>query len=486
VHFLKHDTVKGIIDAGLIVIVVFSPLAFGSVHIWAYTLMELIVCSLLILWAAQQVLFPAQWEGIEGNQELAPVYASFILFFGFVLFQIIPLPPQIVRFLSPKAFELYSQTIPGYEKGALWRSLSIYPHATRITLIKCIAYAGVFFLITQDIREGKRIKRLVIALMCAGSFEAIYGLYSYFGKNYSIFGFSKIHMTGPATGTFVNRNHFAGYLGMIVFISIGYLLSKVPVKIRKEYGLKQGLINLFNSAKTPESGIVLIMIITMILGIVFSLSRMGVFSFVVSILLLILLALLHKQRRIVSLIFIIFALALSVSLWYGLDPLIERYHQSAGSYINRAVVWEATWRLIKDFPVTGSGLGTYADIFQRYKPKDFSHLLLIYDHAHNDYLEIVSEVGMIGILPILFGGIYLLVVLFKKWNGSENGFSRQISLGGIGAMFYILLHSLTDFNMHIPANAMTLFIIMGIAHFKTNVEYRMSNHECRRTRKNEC
>lgn len=463
-NFPRRDISKGIIDAGLILIILFSPLAFGSVHIWAYTLLELIVFSLLILWAARQVLFPHNMEDVGGTKELAPVYVSLIIFLGFVLLQIIPFPPQVVRFFSPRAFELYNLAIPGYEKGTLWRGLSIYPHASTIALIKYVTYAGVFFLITQDIRERKRINRLIIALICAGSFEAIYGLYGYFSRNYSIFGFSKIHMPGPATGTYVNRNHFAGYLGMIVFISIGYLLSKVRVKPRQDYGCRQWLVNLFNSAKTPESGLVLIMIITMILGIVFSLSRMGVFSFVVSLLLVIFFALINKQRRVVSLVFIIFALGLSASLWYGLDPLIDRYYQSTESYINRAVVWESTWRLIKDYPVTGSGLGTYESIFQRYKPRDFSHHLLIYDHAHNDYLEIASEVGIIGILPLLFGGIYFLIVLFKKWSRSENGLSKQISLGGIGAMLYILLHGLTDFNMHIPANAMTLCIIMGLTY----------------------
>ncbi|MGA1795429.1 MAG: O-antigen ligase family protein [bacterium] len=462
--FLTRDIRKGIIDAGLILIILFSPLAFGSVHIWAYTLVELIVFCLLILWAARKVLSPHDMDDVGGTRELTPVYISFIIFFSFVLLQIIPVPPQVIRFFSPRAFDLYSMAIPGYEKDALWRGLSIYPHASTIALIKYAAYAGVFFLVTQDIRERKRINRLVMAMICAGSFEAIYGLYGYFSKNYSIFGFSRIHMPGPATGTYVNRNHFAGYLGMIVFVGIGYLLSTMPMKIRQDRGWRHRLVSLFNSAKTPERGLVLIMIITMILGIIFSLSRMGVFSFVVSLLLMIFLALVNRQRRMVSIIFIIFALGLSASLWYGLDPLIDRYHHTAESYINRAVVWESTRRLIEDYPVTGSGLGTYESIFQRYKPRDFSHHLLIYDHAHNDYLEILSEVGIIGILPLLFGGIYFLMLLFKKWIKSENGLSTQISLGGIGAMLYILLHSLTDFNMHIPANAMTLCIIMGLSY----------------------
>ncbi len=449
------------IDAGLIFIAVFAPLAFGSVHIWAYTLIEVIVFSLLIIWAVKHLLF----SPINSTQgELIPLYICFGIFTIAVCLQIIPLPPHIIRLLSPRAYELYTQAIPGYEKATIWRSISIYPHASKISLVKFISYIGIFFLITQEIREKKRIKRLIGALVLIGFFEALYGLYGYFSKNHFIFGFRKIYGTGSATGTYVNRNHFAGYLGMIVFISIGYFLSKIPGRVREEYAFKQRLIDFLNTAKASESGVLLIMIITMILGIIFSLSRMGVFSFVFALLLIVFLAILNRQKKLRNVIFIIFSLALITSLWYGLNPLVERYYSSASAFFDRAGIWETTGKVIKDFPLTGSGLGTYETVLQRYKPRDLKHHLLIFDHAHNDYLEIISEVGIIGIVPLLLAGIYFFILILKKWAQRKNSFSKGVSLGGMGAMSYICLHSLTDFNMYIPANAITLFIIMALTY----------------------
>ena len=137
----------------------------------------------------------------------------------------------------------------------------------------------------------------------------------------------------------------------------------------------------------------------------------------------------------------------------------------AGSFFSdRAVVWEATCELIKDFPLTGAGLGTYKTVFQRYKQEDFDYRLSIYDHAHNDYLEIIAEVGIIGIIPLFFGILYFIIVILKKWAKTKNPFSKGISLGGVGAMAYISLHSLMDFNLHIPSNAMIFCIIMALTY----------------------
>ncbi|MGA1825691.1 MAG: O-antigen ligase family protein [bacterium] len=464
---MNHNRIiRSIIDGGLIFIVVFAPLAFGAVHIWAYTMVVLLVFFILILCIVTNYLFAQEREAVV-EKELLPVYSAFALFLVTVCFQIVPLPPNIIRLLSPQAHKIYSMAIPGYDKSIILRSLSIYPYATKIYLVKFISYMGIFFLITIEIREIARIKRILIALILVGFFEALYGLYGYFSKNYSIFGFAKLFCSGPATGTFVNRNHFAGFLGMTVFVCIGYLLSKTSMRSRASYGFmqfQQRIIDFLNTARASESGLLLIIIITMIIGIVFSLSRMGVFSFVVALLIISFLTILDRQKKLIAIIFLVFSLALATSLWYGIDPLVDRYYTAGTFFSGRAVVWEATCELIKDFPLIGTGLGTYKTVFQRYKPEDFDYRLLLYDHAHNDYLEMISEVGIIGIIPLFWGNLSFLLLILKKWAKTKNAFSKGISLGGVGALSYISLHSLMDFNLHIPANAMIFFIIMALTY----------------------
>lgn len=463
-----------IIDTGLVFLVVFTPLAFGSVHIWAYTLMELTVFSLLIIWALK-VLFLSRLKIDTG---LIPVYLSFFIFLLIVYLQTVALPPAAVRSLSPEAYRLYSLVIPGYEKAAVtgnyWRSLSIYAYATKTGLIKFISYTGIFFLITHEIREEKRIRRIIFALVLAGAFEALYGLYGYFNKDPYIFGFRKIYDVDSATGTYVNRNHFAGFLGIVTPVGIGYLLyllSRASGRTRDGYGLKQHLIDFFATPKAIEGGLVLIMVITMIAGISLSLSRMGVFSFIVAVLFMLFISVLNRQKKLASIFFVIVALGFITSLWYGLAPLKGRYHETSKNFAEgRLPVWKATTRLIKDFPLTGTGIGTYETVFQRYTPRGYAGGPLRYKHAHNDYLEMLSEAGIIGIVPVGFGSAYFLILIIKKWVRNRNTFARGLCLGGIGSAVYILLHSTTDFNMHIPANALTSFIVMALTYCSVTVK----------------
>jgi O-antigen ligase len=451
-----------LLDAGIIFLIVFTPLAFGAVHIWAYSLLEIVVYSLLILWAAKS-FFSSE---LKFDRTLVPLYITFILFIAYSYLQTVPVSPDTVKTLSPKAYELYGMVIPGYAGADVARSLSVYPHATKVSLLKFIAYFGVFFLITQEIREKKRLKRLILAIVAVGSFEALYGLYGYFSNDPYIFGFKNIYFKESATGTFVNRNHFAGYLGITVFTTLGYLFSRVHGAAKGAYySFGQKVYDFLNTARATKGALLLIAIVTMALGIAFSLSRMGVFSLVATSLLIFIVTARGMEARHSKVLFIIVSVGLIAVLWYGLDPLEERYYRSSDDlFKSRLVVWKATGSLIEDYPLTGTGLGTYRHVFQRYKPADFTGSLAIYEHAHNDYLEMLSESGIAGTAIIMIGAIYFLTVFLKKLLKNTDPNARGIALGVLGSVIYISLHSLTDFNMHIPSNALALFIVMAIAY----------------------
>jgi O-antigen ligase len=416
------------IDAGLILLVLFTPLAFGSVHVWAYSLMELTVFSLMMLWALKSLFI----SSVRIDRGLVPVYTSLLVFLIVACLQMIPLPPEAIRFLSPKAYELYGTAIPGYEGSNTLRSLSIYPHATKVNIVKFISYAGVFFLITQEIRDKRRLERIIIALVLMGVFEALYGLYGYFSKDYSIFGFKRIYFMGAAAGTYVNRSHFAGYMGLVTPLGIGYLLGNVTKTVAGEHGLKDRIIGFLNTARASKSGVLLVMVTTMILGIAFSLSRMGVFSFVIAVLFMGFISILNRQKKLASFFFAILSLGFVASVWYGLEPIERRYtHLAEDLSGGRAVIWGSTVKLVGDFPLTGTGLGTYGAVFQRYRPEDV--LSLRFEHAHNDYLEIVSEVGASGALPLAFGAVYFAILVLKKWIQRRESFAKGVALGGIGS-----------------------------------------------------
>jgi O-antigen ligase len=459
-----RKTIDRIMDAGLLFLIVFTPLAFGSVHVWAYSLMELTVFSLLIVWALKTWLF----EDFRIEKALIPVYVSFILFLAVVSLQIVPLSPDMLGSISPKTREIYGAAIPGYETppegGELMRSLSIYTYKTKAGLVRSVAYMGFFFLITHEVRGRKRIGMLITALLLVGFFEALYGLYGYFSKNEHIFGFKNIYYMDSASGTYVNRNHFAGYLGIVAFAGIGYFIGRFPQENGRSYSLRQRLIDYLNTARALKSGVVLIAIITLILGISFSLSRMGSFAFVFSFLFIIMVSTLSKRKHFSGVLAAILSVSLVVVLWYGLRPLEDRYQNVSGDFAKgRLPIWETTCSLIKDFPLFGTGLGTFEEAFRLYRPSDFQGNLVRTHHAHNDYLEALSEVGTAGTAPVIIGSLYLLIFLLRKWSRTGDAFARGLSLGGAGAIVFVLTYSITDFNMHIPANAMALIAVVSLS-----------------------
>ena len=146
------------------------------------------------------------------------------------------------------------------------------------------------------------------------------------------------------------------------------------------------------------------------------------------------------------------------------DRLIMRFAQlSSAEEITaegRLLLWGETLDLIAAYPLFGCGLGAYESAFLKYK---VSHPLVTADYAHNDYLQLLAELGIIG---FLIGAALVLAVLAKAVRAAlrhADPNSRFLALACAGAMVAILIHSLVDFNLYIPANAVLLAWISGIS-----------------------
>ena len=186
-----------------------------------------------------------------------PVKALVAAFFVLSVLQIVPLPADVVKVLSPRIGNTGTHhLIPsgrsfpaGLQRGDVelsdvspyfggaWTTLSLAPSLSLYELLKYAAYAVFGYLVYVSVRSKRKARLLVFAMVASGMFQSLYGLSEYFGKTYRIFGWKNIHYPGTAFGTFVNRNHYSAFLEMLLALSIGFLLARADFFAMKKGGV---------------------------------------------------------------------------------------------------------------------------------------------------------------------------------------------------------------------------------------------------------
>jgi len=475
-----------------IILIIGAPLAIGSVYIVTFSAFEFIIFSLcLIKLCDYRINKKDEGEKLKGStykhfhlksnginpvsslksQKFTKITIILIvplfIFLIVALFQLIPLPIALISFLSKNTVTIYKKLgLPQLMNSGLF-TLSLSPYSTTVLFLKWASYVCIFFLIStfspteKGLKNGRWLIILSSTFFVIGLFEAIYGLYTYLYRSDSILWFTRLRDMKAVAGTYVNRNHFAGFINICIFVSIGLLIASVLSYKKKEKGLKNAIISFASSRMAPVLYVLCFGIIIMILSLTFTLSRMGQFSLIAGFASLILLFSFQKKKMVSFFIVCIIIASFLWASWKGLEPVYERWFSLEDSlHQDRLLIYESTVKLIKDFPIFGKGFGTFELSYPPYKPEKFG--AAIYDHAHNDYLQILAETGWAGFLPwALFFITYLFLTTYAFFK-TDNPISRGMGAGGIAATVALLLHSFFDFNLQIPANALLLFIVMAM------------------------
>ena len=287
-----------------------------------------------------------------------------------------------------------------------------------------------------------------------------------------IYGFWQPYHSHQFVGPYVNRNHFAGYLEMALPLGMGLLGALIFLYQSRWQERKQSLAN---KQVTLILGVGLFVLL-MFIGLLFSLSRGGIISasIVLAAQLPILLALLFRGKSLKKFMALGLAFVIITGITAWLIPW-EKIRERLSSVPTESIttnvrfhVFMDTWNMSKNFPLFGSGMGSFERVFPRYKTWPRQGL---FQHAHNDYLEFLAETGWLGFaaLSAFFiwvaarGLIYIFTVLRSDTQFPGHVIARAfIVSGSLGAVFSILLHSAVDFNLRIPANALLFFVLCGI------------------------
>ncbi len=492
---------KGLVFWGLCAILVFVPLPIGSVEPWAIFVFEAATLVLFLVYlvgeyvagrraAAQpasgavhrprfagppETGFKAIGKPEDHEGEAPPaglpraVKVLIAVFLAFSALQLVPLPPLLVRILSPRAASIYRgmarDGLTGWDARSFW-TLSLAPFASAANLLLLVCYGLFGYLVLRTVRTRRRIETFVLVVIASALFQAFYGMAETFSGSEQIFGYQKRYDIGSVTGTYINRNDFAGLMEMAFPLSLGYLLAKARFFLM-EKGLPWRKKFLWFSQESLQWSLLFGLGTVFIgLGLVFSKSRSGIMIFLLTLLVAAaafggwreLSDRADDRKRLRGILRVTVAVVVAGALWLGIGPVIERFGEMDISKEARRTFAANTLRMAADFPLTGAGKGTFLYAYPLYRKVDEGYQL---SYAHNDYLQLAAENGVIAAGCLIAAAVLLIVFLAGKWRRRRANFAKGVGLGAILSIAAMLIHEFTDFNLQIPANAV-YFVALGM------------------------
>lgn len=457
----RRPPARRIIEGGLVALLILSPLPAASVNEWSVLIIEL---AAGLMAAAYVLLEPKP----RLHAQMAPAlrWMRFAVpgFFGFLAFQIIPLPAAAVRAISPGTYAFRELYDPGFA-GAKFMSLSVAPAKTFQAGLEILAYFILGFLVIRTVTKSSQIRTLLYVVVGSGVFQSLYGLYELTTSRPRTLFYPKAFSLDSVTGTFVNRSHLSGYLEMIVPLAVGLLIARMNLLSFGAKGLREKFLLMMSKGAAGNAAIAA-GIVVMSLAIVLSNSRAGLVVLVFSFFLFTGLSVLafgragYRELWTRTIVRATVLVVLAMALYIGIGSTIQRFALDNLLHEDRPLYWSNVLGVVRDFPVFGTGLGTFAAAYPAYEKKGGPEMLLT--HAHNDYLEYLSELGIVGTV-LLFGGVLVLAVrAFLAWRERRNPELKGLALGGIVALAGMGIHTLTDFNLHIPANLVLFTFVLSL------------------------
>jgi len=393
---------RWVLVLGLCALLIFAVLAFGAVDEWSTFAFEAGAAVLFLVWAGKQ--FVSRQVKLSKN----PLYLPALLFFGFILAQV-----------------------------ALRRSA--YGYVTKYEALQYVSYGIVLLIAAECVREEDARKKFALALIVFGALYAFFALAQELTSNGKIFWIYTPRFNGSIYGSFVNRDHYAGLMEMLVpfpfVVSMGHLLR----------GEKRALVAFCA---------------VLMAGTIFlSGSRGGMIAFVLEIVLFAAVALGKGQSPRIALgSMAVCVLVLAFLVFLGKGQVLGRLGDlSPGARLDMT---KDSLRMFSMRPIWGWGLGTFPTVYPSYRS---FYTNLFVNEAHNDYAQLLVETGLLGFALML----WFLICLYRnglptsrrwefKWDGA-------VSLAALLGCTGILLHSFVDFNLQIPANAALFYVLCGLA-----------------------
>jgi O-antigen ligase len=445
-------------------IVATIPVLFASVQpwVWSFYTACIVLAFLILLWQDRESRI---WKppGIF-------IY-SVGLFFIVTLFQSLPIPESFLSLISPFRLKVLAQTRVIIGSPSELATLSYAPLTSLSWWIFMLGLFLFFLVFQKNLISDRNLKILIRILLGVAFFEAIYGIIQALVPSLGVLWVDYITAyLGDARGTYINRNHFAGFMEIMLPLGLAYTLAM------GSWYKKISFKALISSDRPNFQFFLSIGLIVMALALLLSKSRAGIFGGVLGFLTF---ALLMRSssgelpRSFWVIISVIVGMVCFYSFKIGIDPVLERFLR-IGKDTTRLDIWRESLTIIKDHPF-GIGLAAFKQVFPVYNVSNFTDVRFIY--LHNDYLQLLVETGWIG-FSALVGGFYVFLVksVFKirQMHLQSDPLRFFLSIGALSGLVSMAFHSFFDFNLHMPANCVYFVMLIGIVY---NCAWRESERE---------
>ena len=469
----------------LLCVLSWGAFAFGAVYAWAYVPLQW-ACAVL---GALGLVAPGVKARSGINWPLAGALALFLLA---VAVQLLPMTPATLGRISPATDALLRKHEVAYALAAhapeveYRHPLSINPAATWLGLGFAAAF-GVLLLGTARAVGRRGLDVLGAGLAAVGLLLALTGIVeSGLGVRDRqatglIYGFWKpIYGTNPF-GPFVNRNHFAGWMLMGLPVVLGYFVALVARGMRGVKPTLRHRVLWFSSPEASRVVLVGLAAAVMAVSLVLTFSRSGILGFILA------LALsagfvvrgagtraaargrASGTRRAIAVGYLVLLGALAIG-WAGIDAVADRFAAAEGTRLNgRLPIWEDTLPILRDFTLTGTGLNTYGTAMLHYQVWEPATRTL---EAHNDYLQLAAEGGLLLGVPALAFALALGWQTARRFRERhEDDLAYWLRVGAVTGMVAVGLQETVEFSLQMPGNAALFAVLAGVAvHGKTGAE----------------
>jgi O-antigen ligase len=444
-------------------LLVFAPLAYGAVHTWAYSAVGLTlgVMSIAVLSFG---LFNLMAKPDEKYFVPRPPLWWLACGAALIVFvQVMPWPAEMAKWLSPEAWKI--RTLGNGFGLADYLPLSLNPYKSSLEGLQLWPAMTLFFILIYTLNSRRQIRTMIGIIIGVALFEILYGFVEF--HSHLIWGWKNTNIIGSRLcGTLINSDHLATFLNMAILLGLGLFFSSKPSQVQDPQG--PGVwTNLRRQSRAEHIEplfrrfLLLFVLLLITVGVIFTGSRGGMTALVIGFAIMGMLIWGQRwQRGKLVVIAVFLAAAVIYSLVVGSAQSLARFQNL--EEIGRYYTFSAALQIFRQYPLLGSGLSTFADLFPQYEPALFQGSYFV--DAHSDWLQLLAESGTLGFALVLIAFLTFYFRLMQQWRQRQDRFARGVGLGGLAAMGAAGFQALGEFPFHIPAISLTFAAIAAITY----------------------